>query len=582
MTVTAGPRPFAPKPAARSWYEIRNASDEVAEVFIYDQIGEDWFGEGTTAKKFAKEIGAISAKRIDLHLNSPGGSVFDGQAIANAISRHPATVTTFIDGLAASIASVIALAGDTVVMASNALYMIHEPSAFAGGRADDLRQMADLLDKVTGVMVGTYADKTGIPDDELRAAMAAETWYTAAEALEAGFVDEIGVEQSMAASFDLAAIGFRNPPKTALPTPGVTATTTPKGKTMDENEVNAAIAAAITEAQLSAATPPPPAHIPPITVQDAFPYRPGVEASFFRDMLNEKNDPEAAARFRVATSMITAANDQAGVAEIIPEIYRPDLYVGQLPNQRIVIDSFSKQSIDGPNVFRIPKFETATGLMSDHTENTNPSTGSIAFDEQLVTPVAKSGSYLASREMIEGSNPAVDAIIMNAIREEYALDTEAYAITTFLAGATAGTVVDISDGVTMQILARLVTFQANRGRGANVFLAGSTLFSELVQQKDSGGRPLNPLIGPMNAPGQVVVQGGNLAVAVAGLTTPYTPVLTGGLLGLSSDATTFESGLRMWRWEEKSGPAKIEFAAFGYIACAVTRAAGLLKFATQA
>jgi len=88
--------------------------------------------------------------------------------------------------------------------------------------------------------------------------------------------------------------------------------------------------------------------------------------------------------------------------------------------------------------------------MSDHTENTNPSTGSIAFDEQLVTPVSKSGKYEASREMIEASNPAVDAIIMNAIREEYALDTEAYAITTFLAGATAGTVVDISDGVTMQ------------------------------------------------------------------------------------------------------------------------------------
>lgn len=358
--------------------------------------------------------------------------------------------------------------------------------------------------------------------------------------------------------------------------------TTTKGTTMDEDQVKAAIAAAITEAQLTAATPPAPAHIPPITVQDPFPYRPGVQASFFKDMLNAQHDQDARARFDQATTMMTAANDQAGVAEIIPEIYRPDLYVGQLPNERIVIDSFSKQTIDGPNVFRIPKWEAGVDLMSDHVENTNPSSGSIAFDEQLVTPVAKSGSYLASREMIEGSNPAVDAIIMNAIREEYALDTEAYAITTFLAGATAGTVVDISDGVTMQILARLVTFQANRKRGANVFLAGSTLFSELVQQKDTGGRPLNPLIGPSNAAGTVEVSNGNLAVAVAGLRTPYVPVLTGGLLGLKSDATTFESGLRMWRWEEKSGPAKIEFAAFGYIACAVTRAAGLLKFATQA
>lgn len=581
MTITAGPRPSAPKPAARAWYEIRNASDDVAEVFIYDQIGEDWFGEGTTAKKFAKEIGAITAKRIDLHLNSPGGSVFDGQAIANAISRHPATVTTFIDGLAASIASVIALAGDQVVMASNALYMIHEPSAFAGGRADDLRQMADLLDKVTGVMVGTYADKTGMSDEDLRAAMAAETWYTAAEALEAGFVDEIGVEQSVAASFDLAAIGFRNPPKTALPTPGVTATT-PKGKPiMDEDEVKALVAAAIAEANSDpAGGTPPPAYIPAATVQDPFPYRPGVNASFFRDMLNEKKDPEAAARFQQATTMITAAQDSTDVAEVIPEIYRPDLYVDQLSNGRAVIDSFTKLSIDGPNVFRIPKFETAADLISTHVEGTNPTAGTIAFDEQLVTPIAKSGSYVASREMIEGSNPAVDAIIMNAIKEEYALDTEAYAITTFLAGATAGTVVDISDGATMQVRARMITFAVNRKRGANVFLAGETLFTALANQVDGAGRPLNPEYGATNAAG--VMGEGLESLKVSGKVTPLVPVLTGGLLGYKQDAITFESGLRLWRWEEKSGPANIEFAAFGYIACAVIRAAGLLKFATQA
>jgi len=349
---------------------------------------------------------------------------------------------------------------------------------------------------------------------------------------------------------------------------------TEEGDTVDEST-------AVVEAAA-----PAPAFVPRATVQDAFPYRAstrddrGVQASFFRDMIHAKDDATAAARFNQASQMMTAANDQADVAEIIPSAYRPDLYVSQLSNLRTTIDSFSKYAIDGPNIIRIPKFDTASGLISDHVENTNPTTGSFTTAEVSLTPVAKSGMYSASREMIEGSTPAVDQLILNAIREEYALDTEAYAITTLLAGATAGTVVDISNGVTMQVLARMVTYQANRKRAAEIFLAGSDLFVELVAQVDGAGRPMNPAISATNAPGSI--GGGAMSVSVAGLTTPYVPVLTGGVLGARSDFATFESGLRTWRWEEKSGPAIIELAAFGYIGCAVLRPLGLLKFATQA
>jgi len=331
-------------------------------------------------------------------------------------------------------------------------------------------------------------------------------------------------------------------------------------------------------------SPTPPviqaAALPLARVQDPFPYRPGVQAGFFRDMLNAGNDPDARARFDQAQTMMTAAGVSSDVAEVIPEIYRPDLYVGQLSNLRTVVDAFSTFSIDGPNPFRVPKYSTSSGLMSDHTEGTNPTDGTVAFDEQVITPVAKSGQYTASREMIEGSNPAVDQIIMNAIREEYALDTEAYAITTFLAGATAGTVVDISDGVTMQIRARMITFQGNRKRGAEVFLAGSDLYGALSAQVDGSGRPMNPNHNPQNAVGSAGAAMESLEVA--GRVTPYVPVLTGGLLGVKADAATFESGLRFWRWEEVEGPANIKFAAFGYVVCAVFRATGLLKFATQA
>jgi ClpP class serine protease len=134
-----------------------------------------------------------------LHINSPGGEVFDGITIYNLIKQHPANVTTYIDGLAASIASVIALAGDSVIMAENALYMIHNPWGFAMGDATEMRKTADLLDKVAGSLVTAYTSKTGKPDDDIQTLLDAETWMTAQEAKDAGFIDEISEQMDMAA-----------------------------------------------------------------------------------------------------------------------------------------------------------------------------------------------------------------------------------------------------------------------------------------------------------------------------------------------------------------------------------------------
>lgn len=203
---------------ARPWYEIKNAAaDDVAEVYIYDQIGENWFGEGVTAKSFVEEINALKVARIDLHLNSPGGSVFDGVAIHNALLRHPAAVTTYIDGLAASIASVIALAGDKVVMADNALFMIHNPWGMAYGDSTEMRKYADTLDKIRDTLVNTYAAKTGMGRDEIVAALNAETWYTAQEAQAAGFADEVSEPLRAVASFDLSRFGFQHVPAARAP-----------------------------------------------------------------------------------------------------------------------------------------------------------------------------------------------------------------------------------------------------------------------------------------------------------------------------------------------------------------------------
>ncbi|MBU0611804.1 MAG: Clp protease ClpP [Armatimonadetes bacterium] len=189
-----------------------NKADK-AEVWIYEQIGEDFFGEGLTAKSFTNELAALDTAQIDLHINSPGGSVFDGQAIYNALLRHPANVTTYIDGVAASIAGVVALAGDEVVMASNALFMVHNAWGMAMGTSDDIRAYADVLDKVGGTIVGVYQRKTDMDEGAIKSLMDAETWMTADEAVEYGFADKVGSELKAAAcAFDFSPFGYKHPP----------------------------------------------------------------------------------------------------------------------------------------------------------------------------------------------------------------------------------------------------------------------------------------------------------------------------------------------------------------------------------
>jgi len=199
------------------WWKIESKADK-AEIWIYEEIGEDfWTGGGITAKGFQKELSEIKAGQIDLHINSPGGLVFDGITIYNLLKQHPATVTTYIDGLAASIASVIALAGDKVIMAANALFMVHNPFGMVAGNANEMRDFADKLDKVRGSISTTYIAKTGKSEDDINDLMDAETWMTADEAMEAGFIDEIGGEADMAACAKfipvMAKAGFQHIPE---------------------------------------------------------------------------------------------------------------------------------------------------------------------------------------------------------------------------------------------------------------------------------------------------------------------------------------------------------------------------------
>lgn len=158
------------------------------EILIYDIVGQDYFGAGVIAKDVKQQLDSFGAvDEITVRINSPGGDVFEGLAIYNLLAEHPAKITVKVDGYAASIASIIAMAGDEILMADNAMLMIHNPYTFAIGDAKEMRQQADVLDKVKDSLIKTYQAKADIDDETLSELMDAETWMDAGESITRGF-----------------------------------------------------------------------------------------------------------------------------------------------------------------------------------------------------------------------------------------------------------------------------------------------------------------------------------------------------------------------------------------------------------
>ena len=247
----------------RRWYQIGNAVGDEAELLLFDEIG-GWFGP--TTEEIVAELKAITAPKLRVKVNSPGGSVFEGVALANALRAHPAEVTVQVEGLAASIASVIALAGDRLVMMPNSMLMIHEASGGCLGNASDMQLMAEILDKVSDNIADAYAEKAGGTRAEWRQRMKDETWYLADEAVEAGLADEVARPArqdeddapAMAAKWDLSV--FRYAGRAAAPAP-VTAHTDPDPPPADqahEEPVTPEVSGSSHEQEPPAPDPDPP------------------------------------------------------------------------------------------------------------------------------------------------------------------------------------------------------------------------------------------------------------------------------------------------------------------------------------
>ncbi len=286
-----------------AWARIRAASheDDVAELLIYGDIGESWWGESVTAKDVVTQLQGITASKIRVCVNSYGGSVADGLAIYNALRRHSAEIEVVIDGVAVSIASLIAMAGDTVMMPANALYMVHAPWGMSVGNSQDMRDYADTLDTMADAMVSAYTRKVGdAKADDIRSLLkdGKDHWYTAAEAEAFGFIDMVTEAVSAAASASLPRNRFPTAPAAALAAPAIVP---PEFPVMDPKAKEKQSASAPAAPATPVATPQPAASTPP--AQD--------EAAIKAQFRKEENDRKAGIR-----DVFAMFRSQSGVSAI--------------------------------------------------------------------------------------------------------------------------------------------------------------------------------------------------------------------------------------------------------------------------
>ncbi len=201
----------------KKYWDFKALSKNQAELYIYGEITSyKWGIADVTANDFKNDLDNLGdINTLNLYINSPGGSVFEAQAIYTILKRHKASINVYIDGVAASAASIIAMAGDKVIMPKNAMIMIHNAWMYTAGNSSELRKIADDLDKTNQSMLEVYKNKTGLDEEKLKEMMDAETWLTASEAYELGFAEEIEEEKQIVASIkDFEILNkYRNTPK---------------------------------------------------------------------------------------------------------------------------------------------------------------------------------------------------------------------------------------------------------------------------------------------------------------------------------------------------------------------------------
>jgi ATP-dependent Clp endopeptidase proteolytic subunit ClpP len=478
----------------RDWYRVR-AEAGSAEVLIYDRIGEGLFSDGVTAKAFVAALAALDVPRITVGINSPGGSVFDGLAIFNALRNHRAAVTTRVDGLAASIASVIALAGDEVRMADNALLMIHNPWSVLAGDAKMLRAEADVLDKVRDTMLGVYAER-GMPRDEAAAAMDAETWYSAEEALAAGLVDVVAGASQAAAMYadDVGVFARTTPPTIIEPTPREGTMQTIEQQTPDLGPLTERIDQL--EARVMQPAPQPAAA------------RTSPRDLFAALVTRFGSDPSA--RSIQAADMVSGGNpgltDTGRTSQEIIEYFDAHRYflshVASLP--------FPESGI----THTLPR-KTQRTQVGQAAEKAAPPSRTPLTDTVQFTGVWYKGTLDISYELIRTSTPGAVQVAVADMLEEAAVESEVEFVSAVEAAAVYLAPLDFTTykAFTKSVRAAVRAVRAAAGKGQPKFAITSDNWDELLTFTDTTDRRGLAVLGSSNADGSAPLTSEELSLA---------------------------------------------------------------------
>ncbi len=360
------------------------ANDEkrVGEILLYGVLSEFvWFDDEISSKMFADELRALGdVAELNVRINSTGGDVFAGTAIYSMLRSHKAAVTVHVDGLAASAASVVAMAGDTVVMPGNALMMIHNPWTFAAGDSDELRKNADTLDVIREGMVAAYHAKTGLGRQKIIAMMDAETWMTAEDAVSLGFADVAKEPLNVAASlrgkvleingeeFDLS--GFKNAP---------TRLRSAKKEEMGldkETEVNGA--ATPPQAQSTAPDAVPQAGVPMQT------------AAFDLERFKTENPEAYAAAFRAGALHERARQEEidALASPGLEEIVKAAKYASDDTPERVAVAIVKAQKEQGMKEFNARRGDARTSGIQDLSVQMPPDGMGVGGDDNAAHAAA--------------------------------------------------------------------------------------------------------------------------------------------------------------------------------------------------
>ena len=203
----------------KKFWSFKAKDEKTGELLLYGEIASStWWGDEVTPKQFKEDLDALGdIETLNVFINSPGGDVFAGQAIYSMLKRCRADVNVYVDGIAASIASLIAMAGDTVIMPKNAMMMVHNPWTIAIGNAEEFRKLADDMDKIRDIMIVAYESRSALMKEEIIDLLDAETWLSAEDCKEYGFCDEIEEAKEVAASLDEKYFArYKNAPKELL------------------------------------------------------------------------------------------------------------------------------------------------------------------------------------------------------------------------------------------------------------------------------------------------------------------------------------------------------------------------------